>query len=203
MELINLGVRSIFVDNMIFAYFLGMCSYLAVSKNVKTAVGLGAAVTFVLTLTVPLNWAIYNFILKKGSLAWVSPELAGLDLSFLTLIIFISVIAAFVQLLEMLIEKFSPALYGALGIFLPLIAVNCSILGGALFMLGRPYGLAEATVFGLGSGIGWLLAVVALAAIREKIKYSQVPAPMRGLGITFVLVGLMSFGFLSFLGFTL
>lgn len=203
MELINLGVRSIFVDNMIFAYFLGMCSYLAVSKNVKTAVGLGAAVTFVLTLTVPLNWAIYNFILKKGALAWVGADFAALDLSFLTLIIFISVIAAFVQLLEMLIEKFSPALYGALGIFLPLIAVNCSILGGALFMLGRPYGLAEATVFGLGSGIGWLLAVVALAAIREKIKYSQVPAPMRGLGITFVLVGLMSFGFLSFLGFTL
>jgi Na+-transporting NADH:ubiquinone oxidoreductase subunit E len=203
MELINLGVRSIFVDNMIFAYFLGMCSYLAVSKNVKTAVGLGAAVTFVLTLTVPLNWAIYNFILKKGALGWISADLATLDLSFLTLIIFISVIAAFVQLLEMLIEKFSPALYGALGIFLPLIAVNCSILGGALFMLGRPYGLAEATVFGLGSGIGWLLAVVALAAIREKIKYSEVPAPMRGLGITFVLVGLMSFGFLSFLGFTL
>ncbi len=203
MELVNLGVRSIFVDNMIFAYFLGMCSYLAVSKNVKTAMGLGIAVTFVLTLTIPLNWLIYNFILKKGAMAWIAPNLASLDLSFLTLIIFISVIASFVQLLEMLIEKFSPALYGALGIFLPLIAVNCSILGGALFMLGRPYGIAEATVFGLGSGIGWLLAVVALAAIREKIKYSQVPAPLRGLGITFILVGLMSFGFLSFLGFTL
>ncbi len=203
MELINLGVRSIFVDNMIFAYFLGMCSYLAVSKNVKTAIGLGAAVTFVLTFTAPLNWLIYNYILKKGALAWVGPQFASLDLSFLSLIIFICVIASFVQLVEMIIEKFSPSLYGALGIFLPLIAVNCSILGGSLFMLGRPYGLAEATVFGFGSGIGWILAVVALAAIREKIKYSQVPAPLRGLGITFILVGLMSFGFLSFLGFTL
>ncbi|NJL12590.1 MAG: NADH:ubiquinone reductase (Na(+)-transporting) subunit E [Microscillaceae bacterium] len=203
MDLINIGIRSIFVDNMIFAYFLGMCSFLAVSKNVKTAVGLGVAVTFVLALTVPLNWLIYNYALKKGALAWIGPDFAALDLSFLMLIIFISVISAFVQLLEMLIEKFSPALYGALGIFLPLIAVNCSILGGALFMLGRPYGLAEATVFGLGSGIGWLLAVVSLAAIREKLKYSNVPAPLRGLGITFILVGLMSFGFLSFLGFTL
>lgn len=203
MELVNLGVRSIFVDNMIFAYFLGMCSYLAVSKNVKTAIGLGVAVTFVLTLTAPLNWLIYNYILKKGALAWAGAQFATLDLSFLTLIIFICVIAAFVQLVEMIIEKFSPSLYGALGIFLPLIAVNCAILGGSLFMLGRPYGIAEATVFGFGSGVGWILAVVALAAIREKIKYSQVPAPLRGLGITFILVGLMSFGFLSFLGFTL
>ncbi|GAB4407321.1 MAG: NADH:ubiquinone reductase (Na(+)-transporting) subunit E [Microscillaceae bacterium] len=203
MDLINIGVRSIFVDNMIFAYFLGMCSFLAVSKNVKTAVGLGVAVTFVLGLTVPLNWLIYNYALKKGALAWIGGDFATLDLSFLTLIIFISVISAFVQLLEMIIERFSPALYGALGIFLPLIAVNCSILGGALFMLGRPYGLAEATVFGFGSGLGWLLAVVSLAAIREKLKYSNVPAPLRGLGITFILVGLMSFGFLSFLGFTL
>lgn len=203
MELINLGIRSIFVDNMIFAYFLGMCSYLAVSKNIKTALGLGAAVVFVLTMTVPLNWVIYNYALKKGALTWLSPEFATIDLSFLNLIIFISVIAAFVQLTEMIVEKFSPALYGALGIFLPLIAVNCAILGGALFMLGRPYTFAQATVFGFGSGIGWLLAVVALAAIREKIKYSNVPAPLRGLGITFILVGLMSFGFLSFLGFTI
>ncbi len=204
MELINLGIRSIFVENMIFAYFLGMCSYLAVSKNVKTAVGLGVAVTFVLAITVPLNWVIYNYILKKGALVWAGGEqFASVDLSFLNLIIFISVIASFVQLTEMVIEKFSPSLYGALGIFLPLIAVNCSILGGALFMLGKPFNFAQAAVYGLGSGIGWLLAVVALAAIREKIKYSNVPAPLRGLGITFILVGLMAFGFLSFLGFNI
>ena len=204
MELINLGVRSIFVDNMIFAYFLGMCSYLAVSKNVKTAVGLGMAVVFVLTVTIPINYIIYENLLKEGALAWVSTELKTVDLSFLMLIIFISVIAAFVQLTEMVIEKFSPALYGALGIFLPLIAVNCSILGGALFMQGKNFGnVGEATVYGLGSGIGWLLAVVALAAIREKIKYSNVPPALKGLGITFILVGLMSFGFLSFLGFVL
>ena len=202
-ELINLGVRSIFIDNMIFAYFLGMCSFLAVSKNVKTALGLGIAVTFVLSVTVPINYWIYNFILKKGALSYLGAEYAELDLSFLMLIIFISVIAAMVQLIEMVIEKFSPALYGALGIFLPLIAVNCSILGGALFMLGRPYTLAQASVFGFGSGLGWLLAVVALAAVRERMKYSNVPAPLRGLGITFILVGLMSFGFLSFLGFKL
>jgi len=204
MDLINLGIRSIFIDNMIFAYFLGMCSYLAVSKKVSTAIGLGLAVIFVLTLTVPLNWLISKFILQKGALAWTG--IAGMetvDLSFLTLIIFIAVIASFVQLTEMIVEKVSPSLYSALGIFLPLIAVNCAILGGALFMLGRPYNFAEATVFGLGSGIGWLLAVVALAAIREKIKYSNVPPALRGLGITFILVGLMSFGFLSFLGFSL
>ncbi len=206
MELVNLGIRSIFVDNMIFAYFLGMCSYLAVSKNVKTAFGLGMAVVFVLTVTAPLNWFIYNFALKKGALAWINPEsqaLAQLDLSFLNLIIFISVIAAFVQLTEMVVEKYSPALYGALGIFLPLIAVNCAILGVSLFMLGKPLNFAGSVVYGLGSGIGWLLAVIALASIREKIKYSDVPAPLRGLGITFILVGLMSFGFLSFLGFTI
>lgn len=191
------------VENMIFAYFLGMCSYLAVSKNVKTAMGLGIAVTFVLTMTIPLNWLIYNFALKKGALAWVSKDLAGIDLSFLNLIIFISVIASFVQLTEMIIEKFSPALYGALGIFLPLIAVNCSILGGALFMLGKSLTFEGSVVYGLGSGIGWLLAVLALASIREKIKYSNVPPALRGLGITFILVGLMSFGFLSFLGFSL
>lgn len=203
MDLINLGIRSIFIDNMIFAYFLGMCSYLAVSKKIGTAVGLGLAVTFVLTATIPLNFLIYNYALKKGALAWMGAGFAEVDLSFLSLIIFISVIAAFVQLTEMVVEKFSPALYGALGIFLPLIAVNCSILGGALFMLGKPFNFAQATVYGFSSGIGWLLAVVALAAIREKIKYSNVPPPLRGLGITFILVGLMAFGFLSFLGFTL
>lgn len=205
MDLVNLGIRSIFVDNMIFAYFLGMCSYLAVSKRVSTAVGLGLAVTFVLTTTIPLNWLISKFLLEKNALySWTGvAALEGVDLSFLTLIIFIAVIASFVQLTEMIVEKFSPSLYGALGIFLPLIAVNCSILGGALFMMGRPYNLGQATVYGLGSGIGWLLAVVALAAIREKIKYSNVPKPLRGLGITFILVGLMSFGFLSFLGFSL
>lgn len=203
-NLISIGIRSIFVDNMIFAYFLGMCSYLAVSKKVSTAIGLGAAVIFVLGITIPLNWLVYNYFLKPGAMSWTGIEaLANVDLSFIGLIIYISVIAAFVQLTEMAVEKLSPALYGALGIFLPLIAVNCSILGGALFMIGRPYNLAEATTFGIGSGIGWFLAVVALAAIREKLKYSDVPAPLRGLGITFIIVGLMSFGFLSFMGFSI
>jgi Na+-transporting NADH:ubiquinone oxidoreductase subunit E len=202
-NLINIGVRSIFIDNMIFAYFLGMCSFLAISKKVSTAFGLGVAVIFVLGLTVPLNWLIQNYVLTAGALAWVSPAFAEIDLNFLQFIVFISVIAAVTQLTEMAVEKFSPALYGTLGIFLPLIAVNCSILGGALFMVGRPYNLTEATVFGFGSGIGWMLAIVALAGVREKMKYSNVPAPLRGLGITFILVGLMSFGFLSFLGFSL
>jgi len=203
-NLISIGVRSIFIDNMIFAYFLGMCSYLAVSKKVSTAIGLGAAVIFVLGITIPLNWLVYNYFLKAGAMSWTGVEaLASVDLSFIGLIIYISVIAAFVQLTEMVVEKFSPALYSALGIFLPLIAVNCSILGGSLFMIGRPYNLAEATTFGIGSGIGWFLAVVALAAIREKLKYSDVPAPLRGLGITFIIVGLMSFGFLSFMGFSI
>jgi Na+-transporting NADH:ubiquinone oxidoreductase subunit E len=201
--LINLGIRTIFIDNMIFAYFLGMCSYLAVSKNVKTALGLGIAVIFVLGITVPINFLVNEYFLKPGAMAWISPSLKTIDLSFLQFIVFISVIAAMVQLTEMAVEKFSPALYGALGIFLPLIAVNCSILGGALFMAGRPYNLAEATVYGIGSGIGWLLAIVALAAVREKMKYSDVPKPLRGLGITFILVGLMSFGFLSFMGFSI
>jgi len=202
-NLINIGVRSIFVDNMIFAYFLGMCSFLAISKKVDTAFGLGVAVVFVLGLTVPINWMIQNYVLNAGALAWIGADFANVDLNFLQFIVFISVIAAVVQLTEMAIEKFSPALYGTLGIFLPLIAVNCSILGGALFMVGRPYNLAEATVFGFGSGIGWLLAIVALAGIREKMKYSNVPGPLKGLGITFILVGLMSFGFLSFMGFSL
>lgn len=200
-NLISIFVRSIFIDNMIFAYFLGMCSYLAVSKKVKTAIGLGAAVIFVLGITIPLNWLVNNYFLSEGALSWISPSLASVDLSFLTLIIFICVIATVVQLTEMVVEKVSPALYSALGIFLPLIAVNCSILGGALFMNGRPYSLAEASTFGLGSGIGWALAVVAMAAIREKLKYSDVPPALRGLGITFIIVGLMSFGFLSFMGF--
>lgn len=202
-NLINIGVRSIFIDNMIFAYFLGMCSYLAVSKKVKTAFGLGVAVVFVLGITIPINWLIQNYVLTQGALAWISADLATVDLTFLQFIVFIAVIAAMVQLTEMAIEKFSPALYGSLGIFLPLIAVNCAIMGGALFMVGRPYNLGEATVFGIGSGIGWLLAIVALAGIREKMKYSNVPGPLRGLGITFILVGLMSLGFLSFLGFSL
>lgn len=201
-SLINIGVRSIFIDNMIFAYFLGMCSFLAISKKVKTAFGLGIAVVFVLGVTVPINWIIQNKVLNAGALAWISPDLAGIDLNFLQFIVFISVIAAIVQLTEMAVEKFSPALYGTLGIFLPLIAVNCSVLGAALFMVGRPYDLGEATVFGVGSGIGWMLAIVALAGVREKMKYSNVPAPLKGLGITFILVGLMSLGFLSFLGFT-
>jgi len=202
-NLINIGVRSIFIDNMIFAYFLGMCSFLAISKKVSTAFGLGIAVVFVLGLTVPINWLVQNYVLTAGALAWMGPSFAEIDLNFLQFIVFISVIAAVTQLTEMAVEKFSPALYGTLGIFLPLIAVNCSILGGALFMVGRPYNLVEATVFGFGSGIGWMLAIVALAGVREKMKYSNVPAPLRGLGITFILVGLMSLGFLSFLGFSL
>jgi Na+-transporting NADH:ubiquinone oxidoreductase subunit E len=189
---------------MIFAYFLGMCSYLAVSKTVKTGVGLGAAVIFVLGITVPINYLLENYVLKAGALAWLSDDLADVDLSFLSFIMFIAVIASMVQLVEMIVEKVSPALYGALGIFLPLIAVNCSILGGALFMQERQYStIAEATAFGLGSGFGWLLAIVAIAAIREKIRYSNVPAPLRGLGITFIITGLMGIAFMSFMGIQL
>tara|TARA_B110000879_G_C11156392_1_gene507093 strand:- start:308 stop:973 length:666 start_codon:yes stop_codon:yes gene_type:complete len=188
---------------MIFAYFLGMCSYLAVSKKYKTAVGLGAAVIFVLAITVPLNWLAYNMLLKEGALTWISQDFANIDLEVLKFIVFIAIVAAFVQLIEMVIEKFSPSLYNSLGIFLPLIAVNCSILGAALFLPTREYDLAEATVFGLGSGVGWFLAVVSLAAIREKMAYSDVPKPLRGLGITFIIVGLMAFGFMSFQGFKL
>lgn len=202
-NLINIAIRSVFIDNMIFAYFLGMCSFLAISKKVNTAFGLGIAVVFVLGITVPINWLIQAYVLNPGALAWLGPGFASIDLNFLQFIVFISVIAAVVQLTEMAVEKLSPALYGTLGIFLPLIAVNCSVLGAALFMVGRPYNLGEATVFGLGSGIGWMLAIIALAGVREKMKYSNVPAPLRGLGITFILVGLMSFGFLSFLGFSL
>ncbi len=203
-EYLNIFVKSIFIDNMVFAYFLGMCSYLAVSRTVKTSVGLGVAVTFVLGITVPINYLLTNYVLAKGALVWLGPQFATVDLSFLTFIMFIAIIAAMVQLVEMVIEKFSPALYSTLGIFLPLIAVNCAILGGALFMVERNYGnVAEATVFGLGSGVGWLLAIVAIAAIREKIQYSNVPAPLRGLGITFIITGLMGIAFMSFMGIKL
>ncbi|MDZ4059053.1 MAG: NADH:ubiquinone reductase (Na(+)-transporting) subunit E, partial [Bacteroidales bacterium] len=197
-------VKSIFIDNMVFAYFLGMCSYLAVSKNVKTAVGLGLAVIFVLGVTLPVNFLLHKYILSSGSLVWLNPDYADIDLSFLSFIIFIAVIASMVQLVEMIVEKFSPGLYSSLGIFLPLIAVNCAILGGSLFMQERGYEtLAQATVFGLGSGLGWFLAIVALAAIREKLSYSNVPAPLRGLGITFIVVGLMGIAFMSFMGIKL
>ncbi len=199
-ELINLFVKSIFVENMIFAYFLGMCSYLAVSKKVSTATGLGAAVIFVLVITVPLNWFIQEFILKEGALMWLGDDFATIDLEFLQLIMFIAVIASTVQLVEMLVEKFSPALYGSLGIFLPLIAVNCAILGSSLFMIQKEYDLVESLVFALGSGVGWFLAIVAIAAIRERLKYSNVPAPLRGLGITMIITGLMGIAFMSFMG---
>jgi Na+-transporting NADH:ubiquinone oxidoreductase subunit E len=201
MELINVGIRSAFIENMIFSYFLGMCSFLAISKKVNTAIGLGVAVVFVIGVTVPINWLIQQYVLNAGALAWLGPDFANVDLGFLQFIVFISVIAAVVQLTEMVVEKASPALYGTLGIFLPLIAVNCSVLGAALFMVSRPYNLAEATVYGFGSGIGWMIAIVALAGVREKMKYSNVPGPLKG--ITFLLVGLMSMGFLSFMGFAL
>ncbi len=203
-NLVNIFVKGIFIDNMIFAYFLGMCSYLAVSKTVKTAVGLGFAVIFVLAVTVPINYLLENYMLKEGALSWLGAEYASYDLSFLSFIMFIAVIASIVQLVEMIVEKFAPSLYGALGIFLPLIAVNCSILGGALFMQERQYAnIGEATAFALGSGVGWLLAIVGIAAIREKIKYSHVPAPLRGLGITFIITGLMGIAFMAFMGIKL
>ena len=203
-EIINIFIKSIFIDNMVFAYFLGMCSYLAVSKTVDTSVGLGAAVIFVLGITVPVNYLLNEFILKPGALAWIDPAFAKVDLSFLSFIIFIAIIAAIVQLVEMVVEKFSPSLYNSLGIFLPLIAVNCAILGGALFMQQRDYqNLGQATAFGVGSGVGWFLAIVAIAAIREKIRYSKVPPALRGIGITFILTGLMGIAFMSFLGIKL
>ena len=209
LEHIELFFKSIFVDNMVFAYFLGMCSYLAVSKKVSTAVGLGAAVIFVLTVTVPLNWFLDQYILQSGALAWLdgnreTPELsayADYDLSFLSFILFIATIATMVQLVEIIVEKFSPSLYNSLGIFLPLIAVNCAILGGSLFMQSREIETAALALnYGFSSGIGWFLAIVAIAAIREKIRYSNVPAPLRGLGITFIITGLMAIGFMSFGG---
>ena len=204
MEYISLFVKSIFVDNMIFAYFLGMCSYLAVSKNVKTASGLGAAVIFVLLVTLPINYLLNTYVLSPGALSWLSPSLASVDLSFLSFITFIAVIAAIVQLVEMVVEKFASTLYSELGIFLPLIAVNCAILGGALFMQQKDFvNVGEATVYALGSGIGWYLAIVTLAAIREKMSYSNVPAPLKGIGITFITVGLMAMAFMTFMGISL
>ena len=203
---LDIFVKAIFTENMIFAYFLGMCSYLAVSKTVKTGVGLGVAVVFVLGVTIPMNYLLENYVLKEGALKWLNPEYgiggsSTIDLSFLSFIMFIAVVASIVQLVEMLVEKFAPALYGALGIFLPLIAVNCSILGGALFMQDRQYStIIDATAFGIGSGIGWFIAIVSLAAIREKIRYSKVPPALRGLGITFIVTGLMGIAFMSFMG---
>ena len=200
----NIFIKSIFIENMVFAYFLGMCSYLAISKTLKNGVGMGLAVIFVLTITVPLNYLIYEYLLVDGALSWIGPEYAQLDLSFLSLIMFIAVIASMVQLVEMIVEKFSPALYGSLGIFLPLIAVNCASLGGSLFMQIKDFsGISEAAVYGFGSGVGWFFAIVAIAAIREKIAYSNVPAPLKGLGITFIITGLMALGFMSFMGIKL
>ena len=203
-NLLNIFIKSIFIDNMIFAFFLGMCSFLAVSKTVKTSVGLGVAVVFVLLITVPVNFLVEHYVLKKGAMVWLGEGFADVDLSFLSYMVFIAVIAAIVQLVEMVIEKFSPALYNSLGIFLPLIAVNCAILGAALFMQEREYQtLAEATVFGVGSGVGWMLAIVGIAAIREKLRYSNVPDPLKGLGITFILTGLMAIAFMGFMGIKL
>lgn len=204
MDMLNIFIKSIFIDNMVFAYFLGMCSYLAVSKTVKTSVGLGAAVVFVMVITVPVNYLLENYVLKAGALVWLSPAYADVDLSFLSFILFIALIAAMVQLVEMIVEKFAPALYSQLGIFLPLIAVNCAILGASLFMQEREYAnIGEATSFALGSGIGFFLAIIGLAAIREKIKYSNVPPALRGLGITFIVTGLMGVAFMTFMGINL
>ncbi|MDO4826306.1 MAG: NADH:ubiquinone reductase (Na(+)-transporting) subunit E [Bacteroidia bacterium] len=204
MEYLSLFVKSIFVDNMIFAYFLGMCSYLAVSKNVKTANGLGIAVIFVLLITLPLNYLLYTKVLVPGALTWLSPKFADVDLSFLAFILFIAVIAAITQVVEMVVEKFLPSLYSSLGIYLPLIAVNCAILGGSLFMQQREFAnVGESVVYALGSGIGWYLAIVVLAAIREKLSYSNVPAGLRGIGITFITVGLMGIAFMAFMGISL
>jgi len=203
-ELVNIFIKAVFIENMVFAYFLGMCSYLAISKTVETSVGMGGAVVFVLSITVPLNYMLENYVLQEGALTWIDPSMENVDLSFLSFIMFIAVIASMVQLVEMIIEKFSPALYGSLGLFLPLIAVNCAILGSSLFMQERAYSnITEATVFGLGSGFGFFLAIVGLAAIREKIRYSNVPDPLKGLGITYIITGLMGIAFMSFMGIKL
>ena len=204
MEFFNIFIKSVFIDNMIFAYFLGMCSYLAVSKTVKTSFGLGVAVTFVLLVTVPINYLVNKYLLSPGALSWINPNFASVDLSFLSFILFIAIIAAIVQILEMVIEKFSPSLYSALGIFLPLIAVNCAILGCSLFMQERGFNnVGEAAVYGLGSGLGWLLAIVGIAAIREKIRYSHIPKGLQGIGISFIITGLMGIAFMAFLGIKL
>ena len=201
LELINLGIKSIFVENILLAYFLGMCSFLACSKRIETAFGLGLAVIFVLTITTPANWAVNNFLLKKGALAWAN--LPDVDLSFLSFMAFIAVIATMVQIVEMVVDRFSPKLYAALGIFLPLIAVNCAILGASLFMSERDYSFSESVVFGFGSGAGWALAIISMAAIRKKLGYSNIPAPLQGLGITMMLTGLMALGFMCFAGIRL
>ena len=204
-ELVNIFIKSIFIDNMVFAYFLGMCSYLGVSKTVSTSVGMGFAVIFVLGITVPINYLLENYGLREGALSLLlGDSFKDIDLSFLSFIMFIAVIASMVQLVEMIIEKFSPALYGSLGIFLPLIAVNCAILGASLFMQEKDFSnITEATVYGLGSGVGWFLAIVAIAAIREKIRYSNIPPALRGLGITYIITGLMGIAFMSFMGIKL
>ncbi len=204
METLNIFVRSIFIDNMVFAFFFGMCSYIAVSKSVKTAMGLGIAVTFVMTMTVPLNYFLDVYVLKAGALSWISDKFADVDLSFLSFIVFIAVIASFTQLVEMAVEKFTPTLYNQLGIFLPLIAVNCAIMGGSLFMQQKNFAtVGQSAVYGLGSGIGWWLAIVIMAAIREKITYSNIPAPLRGPGIAFILTGLIGIAFMIFSGIQL
>lgn len=202
MDNLNLFIRSIFIDNMIFAYFLGMCSFIAVSKNVKTAFGLGIAVTFMLTVTLPVNYLLETYVLREGALSWLGAEYADVDLSFLSLIVFIAVIASMTQLVEMVVEKYAPALYSSLGIFLPLIAVNCAILGGSLFMQQRDFpSVWTACCAGAGWGLGWLIAIVAIAAIRERLQeYSNIPKPLRGVGITFIITGLMGIAFMSFLG---
>lgn len=203
-NILNIFVRSIFIDNMVFAYFFGMCSYIAVSKTVKTAMGLGIAVIFVMLITVPINYLINKYLLVPGALSWISPQYADIDLSFLSFIVFIAVIASIVQLVEMIVERFSPSLYNQLGIFLPLIAVNCAIMGGSLFMQQREFAnVGEASSFALGSGIGWWLAIIGIAAIREKIEYSNVPGPLKGAGITFIITGLMGIAFMTFLGIQL
>ena len=208
-NIISIFVRSIFIDNMVFAFSFGMCSYIAVSKSVKTAMGLGIAVIFVMVMTVPINYLLNEFILSPGALGWINPAYgpggeSEIDLSFLSFIVFIAVIASFVQLVEMVVEKFAPALYNQLGIFLPLIAVNCAIMGGSLFMQERDYAsLGEATAFAAGSGIGWWLAIILMAAIRERLSYSNIPAPLRGAGITFILTGLMGIAFMTFMGIQL
>ncbi|MGE3179312.1 MAG: NADH:ubiquinone reductase (Na(+)-transporting) subunit E [Vicinamibacterales bacterium] len=200
---LNLAVKAIFIENMALAFFLGMCSFLAVSKKVETAMGLGLAVVVVQTITVPMNNLVYHYLLKEGALGWISPSLSGYDLTFLGFLTYIGTIAAAVQIVEMALDKYVPALYSALGIFLPLIAVNCAILGGSLFMVERSYTLGESLVFGFGSGLGWALAIVALAAIRDRMRYSNVPAGLRGLGITFIITGLMAIGFMAFAGIQL
>ncbi len=202
-DYVSLALKSIFVENILLAYFLGMCSFLAVSKKVETAVGLGWAVIFVLFITAPVNWALNHFLLREGALSWLGPSFASVDLSFLAFITFIAVIAALVQLVEMIIDRFSPALYASLGIFLPLIAVNCSILGASLFLVERDYTFGESVVFGLSSGVGWAMAIVSMAAIRYKLRYSNVPSGLRGLGITMLTTGLMAIAFMAFAGIQL